>query len=234
MNVIRHPNLKVPMPLPEWCERLKASVAGFAHPHHPLVCAIEDAWPGRHAVYCVYSFGLETITTLHLHPERLKKDPFCWRYVAAGHRSGCKAIGCMALPQRPRVMATLESTELADLLRDTEELNQLEHLAHNSYEIRVLRIPALYLEAFWLKCGWREGNQDRYTPACLQMDLIVPYGLLLDDQDYVKLNSGAEGKLKRNQAYPMGEFLQAVRGAAQQRMKFKDHLPRALAKRSSK
>ena len=78
-----------------------------------------------------------------------------------------------------------------------------------------MRIPALYIEAFWLRCTSRG-------------DLMVPYGLLLDGKGFIKV--GAKGRLTKNKAYPVAEFLRIVGKAARQRLAAEDIAP--LARRT--
>lgn len=225
MNVIKpRANVTVPRPPAAWgakLEVLKAKLAAFYGHHHPMTSVIGEDSPGRHAVHCVYSFGLGTIMEGKHLPETA---PFCWRFLAGGHKNMTTAAGCMASDglgksAEPRVMATWETPEAAELLRDTESLNKkFERLNEDSYELRVLRIPALYIEAFWLKLlnssrGRRRGSE---SPG----DLIVPYGLLVAD-GRIKLNSGTT--LKKNEVYSVAKFLETIRGAASQRLKFDDH-----------
>jgi len=57
---------------------------------------------------------------------------------------------------------------MAEILADSEQLNDLTHLTghpNDHYELRILRVPGLCLEAFWLKCLRTKKD-----------DLIVPYG----------------------------------------------------------
>jgi hypothetical protein len=209
MDVITAKNLAVPSPSGDWMQKLKVSLAGFAGPNDPLNTALYDQdWRGRHAVHCLYSVGLSSI----IDPQGLDRidKPFCWRFVAGGHKAVTTAAGCWATHEAhalpPKIMATFRGPEMAEMLLSTELLNELAALKDHpniTYELRVLRIPALYLEAFWLKCPQRD-------------DWIVPYGLLVDGNGLVKV--GAEGRLNKNKAYPLSEFLQIAGQAARLRL----------------
>jgi hypothetical protein len=216
MDVITAKNLTVRKPSPDWIQQLRVSLAAFAGPGNPLIPAFyEETWQGRQAVHCIYSVGLTTL----IDPKGLAgiDKPFCWRFLAGGHRALATAAGCWATHELhqspPMIMATFHGPEMADTLSSTEQLNSLKELTDQpgtQYDLSVLRIPALYIEAFWVRCP--KGN-----------DLIVPYGLLLDSKGLIK--AGAEGRLVKNKAYPVAEFLGIVSKAAKQRLAVHEALP---------
>src|SRR5579885_945195 len=204
MNVITAGNLKTPMPSNEWVNKLRASVQAFAKQHDPLTAGLwADTWAGPHAVHGIYSFGLKTIIERGINSD---KPPICLRYVAATAHEDKVASACLASPEVPgmpaKVVAAMRGPEMAELLADANLLNQLSELENpdNEYEFRVLRVPAIYLEAFWLR-----------SVTSGRADLIVPYGLLVDG-DSIKLSGGTT--LTRKKAYPADEFLERVRAAA--------------------
>ena len=217
MRVITAKNLNAPEPSGEWMQKLTTSMAAFAGPSDPIAtCLYDKSWGGRQAVHCIYSVGLRTIAD----PKGLEKytdKPFCWRFIAGGHKNMTMAAGCLATHALhgpdARVMAAFHGAEMAEVLANTEQLNDLKELTGHpadNYEMRVLRIPALYIEAFWLRCT-KKG------------DLMVPYGLLLDGKGSIKV--GAKGRLTKGKAYPVAEFLKIVGKAARQRLKADEKKP---------
>jgi hypothetical protein len=225
MNVVTAKNLKAPQPSEVWTKKLRASLSAFAPPNDPRTAGIlAENWPGRDVVHCIYSAGLKTI----MEPKGLDKlegKPFCWRFIAAGHSSATMAAGCWApyeLDGVPgKIAAAVESKEMADFLACTEQLNHLQELntkPRGEYELRVLRVPALNLEAFWLK------SQNPKS------DLMVPYGLLVDNQGLIKLCGG--GNLKKNKAYPVADFLKTVGAAAEHCLESNNRM-HAMAAKSS-
>jgi hypothetical protein len=218
MHVITCENLKVPKPSNEWLQKLKTSMSAFASPSDPLsACLYDHDWRGRQAVHCLYSVGLKRI----IDPRGLEgiEKPFCWRFVAGGHKKMTTAAGCWTTHElhglEAKVMAAFQGPEMAEMLAHSEQLNQLKELSDHpteQYDLRVLRIPGLYIEAFWLTCTKRG-------------DLMVPYGLLPDGKGSIKV--GATGRLRINQAYPVAEFLKVVREAARQRLAAHDKAPMA-------
>jgi hypothetical protein len=117
-----------------------------------------------------------------------------------------------------KVMAALQGREMADILASAEKLNHLKQVSGSpkvDYELRVLRIPGLCVEAFWLK-----------SPAGAEPgDVIVPYGLVLGGTDTIKLFGG--GTLKKDQAYPAADFLEIAKDAARKRLAVKQRAPLA-------
>jgi len=211
MNVITKKNLKTPRPSTEWIHRARMSLHGLVGSGSPLINLIcDEASPQRHAVHCIWSIGLTTLVNLK-GLEDWEPQPVCWRFVAGGHESmTAGAAGCLAIDAaqgvNPRVVAVSQGSEMSGLLRDAELLNTASELKEHEYELRVLRIPALYLEAFWLRCLGDHG------------DWVVPYGLILggNNQEYVKLHGKA--KLTKNKPYKASAFLSAVREVARRRL----------------
>lgn len=229
INVKTAKNLSVPRPSAEWMQKLRASMAAFDVPSHSFSdCVAEETWPGRQAVHCVYSVGLRTIIGL----EGLGSidKPLGWRFLAGGHKEIATAVACMSSHEvsgkTAKVLATLEAPEVAEILRHTEDLGKLPQVRNHPsdhYELRVIRIPALFIEAFWLKS---QGAKP---------DLIVPYAVILDRRNSTKLGTGKT--LIKNQAYTAADFLKTIRPAAQQKLAIGDNpqpSPAPAKKRAAK
>jgi hypothetical protein len=229
MNIITAKNLTAPTPSDGWMQKLRTSLTDFAAPDGPFTAALYDEnGPGRHACHCVYSVGLQTV-------KGLKKldginKPFCWRFFADGQKTSPMAACCFATHELnepdglpAKVIATLQGPEVADVLASAEQLNHLSQVSDPNcqYELRVLRIPGLCVEAFWLKSLSAERG-----------DLIVPYGLCLDGKNSIKLFSGE--RLDKNQAYPVDKFLKIIGDAAVKRLAADDNTAPARWNRSLK
>jgi hypothetical protein len=209
MQVITVPNLKVNKPSDAWTVGLQASLRAFARRGDPLTTGLLDSsWSGPEAIHLLYSVGLKTIAE----PNALDSIdlPICWRFVAGGATGIASA--CVASYEHhglpPKIGAAMRAPEMADLLADTTMLNRLSVLTDHpetQWELRVIRVPALYVEAFWLKCSTPGGP-----------DWMVPYGLLLDGHGQIKLSGG--GTLTRNQAYPAPDFLGLLATAARHKL----------------
>jgi hypothetical protein len=214
MNVITVKNLKTPRPSSEQMRELREGLEAFLGPDDPLTASVRaENWPGRTAVHITYYVGLRTLTELDK-LDKSKLGPLSWRILAGGHPTMTTAAGCMATYGGPglppvKVLAVTRGPAAAEVLTYTEQLNDLVEVRdnpRNDYELRVLRIPALGTEVFWLKSLSPEQRDD----------LVVPYGWIPSGWDFVK--PGGDGKPNKNQAVPAADFLGNLRAAARQRM----------------
>jgi hypothetical protein len=221
MDVITAINLKAPSPSVVWMKSLRASLAGFAPTGSPLTTGLMDEnWPGPQAAHPIYSVGLRHI----LLPEALDSldKIFCWRFIAGDLTAGM-AAGCWATAEvdgvPARVIAAIRGAEAADVLSSANALNNLNIVSgqpDNHYDVRVLRVPGLSLEAFWLKFTGDTASGGASS------DWIVPYGLVVGGASTIKLPGGHT--LNKNQAYSVPEFLTIAGEAAQKRLAA-DHNP---------
>jgi hypothetical protein len=205
MNVITATNLKALMPSALWTQKLRASLADFATPGDPLTTGLlAENWQGPETAHPIYSVGLQSI----MNPNVLASvnQPICWRFMTGGSDPAEKASsGCWATP------------EATDVLASTALLNKLSIVADqpgNQFEIRVLRIPGLVVEAFWLKYTGLEAGS---------ADWIVPYGLVQGGANLIKLPGG--GTLNKNQAYTASDFLKIAADAAHKRLEADKNAP---------
>jgi hypothetical protein len=211
MHVITAKNLTAPAPSPVWMQKLRGSMAHYVGSGDPLhACFYDESWSGRQAWHCVYSVGLHTIAS-QTGLESVK-TPICWRFIAGGHEKMKMAAGCWTTHEssgaQAKVIASFQGKELAEVLACAEHLNQLAEVATypaNKFEVRVLRIPALHIEAFWLKST---GSEKR--------DLVVPYGLIMHSSGDIKIGAGVT---IQNKAYPSADFLEIVAQAARNRLR---------------
>jgi hypothetical protein len=125
-----------------------------------------------------------------------------WRFLAGGALSQPIAGDVIAPPgdRPPRLISVLHGPQSPACLQIAFSLMaRLE--AHpnllDSYELRILSVPGLLVEAFWLK-----------TPAA-ENDLVVPYRNLVTE---------LEGK----PVFTMGEFLSIVKPLAQEQLQFEE------------
>jgi hypothetical protein len=229
MNVIKVKNLQTPMPRKKELEELQAGLAALAGPDDPLTLSITvDNWPGRQVWHLVYYAGLRTLAELSKLDES-KLGPLTWRCFAGGHKNMTSATGCMATfggrgYPPVKVMAVTRGTAPAEILRSTELLNELSEVSgnpNNQYELRVLRMPALGMEAFWL-----------HSQSANLGDLVVPYGSL--PAAWSSANPPAPEAPKGSHAYSEADFLNGVAQLAQQRLAKPDIAPTAPLTRTRK
>jgi hypothetical protein len=179
-------------------------------------------------VHLVYFVGLHTLKDLKKLDES-NFGPLTWRFFAGGHKTQKVATGCMATYGGPgfpplKVMAVTRGSAPAEILGSTEQLNELSEVSGSSnhqYELRVLRMPALGMEAFWL-----------HAESAKLGDLVVPYGSLPDALELPK--PSGKGAPQGSHVYPEAAFLKAAAQLAQQRLAKPDMAPQAPSTRTRK
>ena len=204
-------NLTLPKPSSSWLANLKVNLTDFAGRDDPLLHVVEMACPGPSTSHRVYVLGLQEIAA---GGGVEKARSLGWRFLAGGHPGEHQAVGCQTTDDQiaglpAKVIATSRTQSIADLLNDFTQLVELRQLKadpNHTYELRVLRVAGLYLEAFWLK-----------APPGAQNDWIVPYGLLWDDKrEYIKLPGGV--RLNRMEAIRAANFVGKIKDCAQKRL----------------
>jgi hypothetical protein len=215
MEVISAINLKVPSPSALWMQGLKTSLAGFVPAGSPLCAGVLDEnWPGPQASHPIYSVGLSAIVNA---PGLAAFDKiFCWRFLAGDVTPGV-ASGCWATAEvdgvPAKIIAAIRGPEAADVLNSATALNHLNVVSGqpaNHYDVRVLRIPGLSLEAFWLR------STDAAATGGSASDWVIPYGLVTGGAAIIKLPGGQT--LNKNQAYSESEFLAIAANSARRRL----------------
>ena len=98
--------------------------------------------------------------------------------------------------------------QLADAVRASEEVETRPEVAGATYELRLLGVPGLLVDAYWLHWANDRGSDK---------DFIFPYGTISSGLDSTKL-------------YRMTEFLDAIRDLAKER---NYPLPEAVTKPQS-
>jgi hypothetical protein len=215
MDVITAINLRAPSPSAVWMQGLQTSLAGFVPTGSPLCTGVLDTnWPGPQAAHPIYSVGLNAIVNATALADFDKI--FCWRFLAGDVTAGI-ASGCWATPEMDgvpaKIIAAIRGPEAADVLASATGLNGLNIVSSqpdNHYDVRVLRVPALCLEAFWLR------DTNPVALGAKSSDWIVPYGLITHGSTIIKLPGGHT--LNKNQAYSEADFLTIARNAAQRRL----------------
>ena len=120
--------------------------------------------------------------------------PRGWRFmVQAENRAGAGHI--RELPDDTAKMSRVSEGDA--VLRAIEICNGLENLSEvpkNCYELRILKVPSVPIEVFWLRA--EDGN-----------DVVVPFG-------------SATATLENGRAYPLSKFLREIRPIADARLEF--------------
>lgn len=124
--------------------------------------------------------------------------PSGWRFLASTPAGGA-AAGEVSEPAggQPAMTRLAHGSEVAELLKSAGEVEKLPEVEAGSYEMRAIEIPALLIQAFWLK-------SQTASP-----DLVVPVR---------SLSKGIE----LMHPYTADEFLRIVQPMAEERLKFDD------------
>ena len=112
--------------------------------------------------------------------------------------AGAKPLAFLGLTHGPFTAATIESLGAAE---------RLPQVAAADYELRLLKVPAVYLAALWL-----HGAND---------DILIPMG-------------DPPGGLKKNRPYTEAAVIKALRGVVAQTQGFQDAYAESQRKRRSK
>ena len=123
--------------------------------------------------------------------------------LSVGRRRGAKGVGAkplefLGLTHGPFTAATVESLGAAERLPQVEAAD---------YELRLLKVPAVYLAALWL-----HGAKD---------DILIPMG-------------NPPGGLKKNKPYTEAAVIKALRGVVEQTKGFQDAYAENQRKRRSR
>jgi len=174
---------------------LAAGLLGFTSPNDPLANDLKTGRLGLH----IFTLGLRDIAN---GLESVK--PAGWRFLA-GHPPGevlaadvTEAIPGSGTNAVPKMTSLSHDSLIGGAIRAIHEVETLPELQGHNYELRVLRIPGLLIEAFWLKS--LDGGDD----------LVVPV-----------LTRGAE--LKAMRAYPIAQFLEIARPMVAKFLKFDEY-----------
>lgn len=202
-------NLVPSLPSTGWAQKLRPSLEAFVGPNHPLMALLDINCPGPHAAHRVYTLGLRDIVDGKRVDDSLNHTS--WRFLAGGHKNVSTAGSFQTTPDLSKVTGVLESPEIAGILNNIQQLNDLPQVKepfNNMYELRVLRIPGIYIEAFWLKCM-------KGPPG----DWLVPYGVFLHaDGTHLKLPGGL--KLTRMGPIPADILLDKIQPLAKKLLAF--------------
>jgi len=170
------------MPVPDRLTRLTlaAQLPGFLRPGDPLISALANA-PGQR----VFTLTLPAIAS-----DRRIADaatPAGWRFLAgAGAQTASAEVSEPIDGNPPKLRSVSRGPQIAHALQATRQSEALDRASETDFELRVLRVPGLLIEAIWLK---QQGGDD---------DLIIPYLTPLPQAD-------------ASRVLPVREFLEILR-----------------------
>lgn len=142
----------------------------------------------------VYNLGLQDLVKGKLVSNA---HPVSWRYlIKQGNRETAAAEVNYDESKGGSKFSEFNPGSLADAtLHEIQSVEHTPDLVNKSYELRLLRIPALYVTALWLKDT--EGNQDLFIP-------IPP----------------THPVLKPGQRYSSAQMMDLLRGPAEKKLRF--------------
>src|SRR6267142_3745314 len=137
----------MPTPSPETRKALANGVRTFMEANDPLRDLVKDA----QAVLRVFSLGLKSVATGGKGIADAK--PVGWRVMVGGDSGQAviahvhEALGDVP----PRMTGLSRGPEIGTAIRVADLLNKLQEAQDQPYEARVLRVPGVPIEVFWLK-----------------------------------------------------------------------------------
>jgi hypothetical protein len=141
----------------------------------------------------IYNVGLRDVIAA--------KDPsgigtqVSWRYFATDDGQTNAVSGDVDLSEVPRVTSLSYGPEVLAALKASDSLDKIAALPADDFEPRLLRIPGLLLECFWLT--------PMLQPESVEPAWVVPYHTVLKTQT-----------LDKTRAYESAEFLDIIRPLA--------------------
>jgi hypothetical protein len=170
--------------------------ADFAGPSDPSLDTLLYVYPEQHNMQLIYALGLQDLRATGLQNAR----KVGWRFLAgSGLRQAVAANVTETENEPPQMTALTRGPEIASAIRAAQRIRddfpQIKD-APCEYELRVLKIPGILLEVFWLKCHDSDpppppktgGNPDAASTAKTGGDLVVPYfALFCDDLNVMRV-----------------------------------------------
>jgi hypothetical protein len=124
-----------------------------------------------------------------------------WGFLAGspGGRPIAAQITASGAGQKQELTAVAHGPEVALLIQSIHEAQSMAALQNDSYELELLRIPGILVEAFWMR-------------ASQGADLVVPFHTMSKELD-------------RRRAYKVDEFIAAARSLADAFRRFDQFYP---------
>ena len=181
-------------------QALHSGLEKFIDPTDPLAARLLQ----EHETHEVFTLGLQHIGDLK--DQVANHKSIGWRFLAAHPASD---LACHVGGPGPRVTGLARGPQVRSILNYIAYLDTLVRLSpeckpvwEGEYQLRVLRIPALFVEALWLS-----------SPIDPTADLIIPCAGFVESA-----KPNAAYKLQMMQPYPAKVFFDSVRAAANYRL----------------
>ena len=175
------------------------NVARLASSSQPELGGLESAATSDVSLampHPIYTLGLTDLLDRRSIDDLGESDITGWRYLVQDHERTVAGVELAVDPETSDVrFAQLQSAPIAESTEATiRGAQERDDVRQQSFEVRLLRVPALYVMALWLND--RDARQNR--------DLIIP----LDP---------APSWLEANRAYGAAEFMELLFRKAQER-----------------
>lgn len=181
-----------PNPSPSAMLAVFARWVDFAGTSDPSLDTLLYVHPEQHNMQVIYALGLQDLLSTGLKNAR----KVGWRFLAGSAlRQAVAANLAQSGEEPPQMTALTRGPEIASAIRAAQRVRDfpLAKDPQYEYELRVLKIPGVLLEVFWLKA--KSGS-----------DLVVPYFAQFCD------------KLNVMRVLQADEFLDVVRPLVQKRL----------------
>jgi hypothetical protein len=181
-----------PNPSPSAMLALFARWEDFAGPSDPSLNTLLYVHPEQHNMQVIYALGLQDLMASGFKNAR----KVAWRFLASSAlRQAVAANLAQVGDEAPQMTALTRGAEIASAIRAAQRVREFPPAKdpQYEYELRVLKIPGVLLEVFWLKA--KTGS-----------DLVVPYFALFCD------------KLNVMRVLQVDEFLDIVKPLVQKRL----------------
>jgi hypothetical protein len=180
-------------PAPAYSTRqtLADGLKKFAKPDDPMVAALANA-------PCQWVFTLALPDLAKNGGGIANAKAAGWRFLAsAGSDAAAAEVSEPPQGHPPKMRSFARGPQFQQAIQAAQEVEALPQARDQHYELRVLRVPGLLMEAFWLKA---QGGGEDY---------VIPY-LVPDPQRQYR------------RVFPMSEFLDTVRPLAENALVFND------------
>lgn len=181
--------LQQPAPPPSIQNTLDRNLAGFLKPGDPQ---LPDVQRVKRTAQQVFSLGLQSLAQGGA--LRQTAAPTSWRFPIPA-RSGLFATVARRPGEAPEFAGLSRGTQAARFVQASEDVAKLPQVADRDYEMRILALPGLLTECFWLKS----------IPENPGQDLIVPFAT-------------AQKELMPMHPYPAADFFQKASKLARERL----------------
>jgi hypothetical protein len=183
--------LREPAPPPSLERTLNRNLGNFLQPGDPT---LPDAQRAIRTGQQVFSVGLKPLSQGRKLGE--SANPRSWRFSIPA-RSGPPLFVTVTRQDGdpPQITGLSRGPQAAIYVKAAQDVRKLPEVTEHDYELRILAIPGLLTECFWLK--WLPENPDR--------DLIVPFAT-------------AQKELMPLHPYSAGDFLKIVGPLAKRRL----------------